>query len=738
MKKINLQSSFKVSMVLKSVCLVIVLVLLMDNTFAMHINLPFAEVAQSADIIFLGTVERQESLFNEQQTSILTEVLFTDTVIIHATGQAVQRDASFITLKYAGGCVGDVCLDVSIAPSFREGHRYLVFMSDDGRTYVNPIIGGAQGLFEVVEDVQTGAEYVLAAGRKSILGIKDQGFIKSKLPVSHIQDGVPVYDKSSDYDSERFFTQPPSPASPLDTSSISLPDAEQGSRETRALKLSDFINHIKDKALRVQLEKRILKRQGQGFFLKKRGTAIQQLPLEQRIPATTGWQVDPQEGESLQTESTASIVTDERVPARPLGGQLGYCGYHSLLFTLEMVPQDWWSYNTFESSRTTWNKFMEVYRKRASDGKVGHNSENEICGWLEDSTMYDIYGVHWNGYLGWAHSWWRSGSPCGRLLESDIIFNPTYSWTDDENFAIGNNDVILLRPVAMHELAHTWGMQRGKEGEWGYPETYDYDYPSVVHSYYHDIVENGRGIHFPEAYSIRRLYSNQTSIKKSFVDVGVESYYANNGLHNSTTDLSAYYPGDSISLNDITVENNSYNDVSDVRVRFYLSSDRNITTADYQIGSYWYWESFNKESRTVFDVNSAIPANVPAGTYYVGVIVTVKGFEQDDFTNNNNTSFFNSITIRVRGTDGDGEDDGGGKCFIATAAFNSASHPYVMILRNFRDRYLLHSQFGRQLVDLYYKYSPFLAQIISKHDILKTAVRTSLTPLVAICGAVLQ
>jgi hypothetical protein len=70
-------------------------------------------------------------------------------------------------------------------------------------------------------------------------------------------------------------------------------------------------------------------------------------------------------------------------------------------------------------------------------------------------------------------------------------------------------------------------------------------------------------------------------------------------------------------------------------------------------------------------------------------------------------------------------------CFIATAAYGSPLHPYVRILRDFRDKYLMPSRFGRVLVDFYYKYSPFFANIITKHKVLKADVRLSLMPLVA-------
>jgi len=73
-----------------------------------------------------------------------------------------------------------------------------------------------------------------------------------------------------------------------------------------------------------------------------------------------------------------------------------------------------------------------------------------------------------------------------------------------------------------------------------------------------------------------------------------------------------------------------------------------------------------------------------------------------------------------------------GGCFIATAAYDSPLHPYVETLRDFRDKYLMPSKLGRKLVKSYYKYSPFVANFIAKHKVLKIAVRFTLLPIIAV------
>lgn len=67
-----------------------------------------------------------------------------------------------------------------------------------------------------------------------------------------------------------------------------------------------------------------------------------------------------------------------------------------------------------------------------------------------------------------------------------------------------------------------------------------------------------------------------------------------------------------------------------------------------------------------------------------------------------------------------------GRCFIATAAFESTYSEEVLFLQNWRDEFLMKSKFGRLFVKLYYRSSPPIAGFLDTYPQLKPLVRKAL------------
>ena len=78
------------------------------------------------------------------------------------------------------------------------------------------------------------------------------------------------------------------------------------------------------------------------------------------------------------------------------------------------------------------------------------------------------------------------------------------------------------------------------------------------------------------------------------------------------------------------------------------------------------------------------------------------------------------------------------ECAIATARYGSPDAKNVQILRILRDQHLLKNELGRAFVDLYYHYSPAIADYIRDKEELKAAARVALKPLVWFAKEVTQ
>ena len=70
----------------------------------------------------------------------------------------------------------------------------------------------------------------------------------------------------------------------------------------------------------------------------------------------------------------------------------------------------------------------------------------------------------------------------------------------------------------------------------------------------------------------------------------------------------------------------------------------------------------------------------------------------------------------------------GGSCFIATAAFGSNMTTEVLILRCWRDKFLLSNNIGMKFVQIYYTISPPIANTIRKSNLLQKVVANALRP----------
>jgi len=113
--------------------------------------------------------------------------------------------------------------------------------------------------------------------------------------------------------------------------------------------------------------------------------------------------------------------------------------------------------------------------------------------------------------------------------------------------------------------------------------------------------------------------------------------------------------------------------------------------------------------------SSALVTYYQPGTYTARVRVT----------DNSGLTAIGSVQVTVFNSTG-----GDRRCFIATAAYGSPLAPQVQALREFRDRRLLTTAWGRAFVSFYYRCSPPIAEYIGRHGLARAVVRWALAPVI--------
>jgi len=320
---------------------------------------------------------------------------------------------------------------------------------------------------------------------------------------------------------------------------------------------------------------------------------------------------------------------------------LDTCGYHNLHITMEQVPESWTEHGINASYMGLWNEYMDLYRTREDDGTWFINGYNEFGGYPSDDDLHRTWSLHWGSdeIAMTCHTWWGE---CSLFMETDVVFNPSFSWTMSREYAQDQADagVVFYDAALVHELGHTWGLQCGPLVE------YQFTVPTVMHAYVSHTVQDYMTIHAPDAQLVRRHYDDQTSIKP-LSNMAILSKYADDSSltwQKAETDKTTYVPGETIRIEYMTLENTGTTDLTDVRFRFYLSTNRTITTSDTLLDEI-RWGFFPAETFQELELWVDIPSNVTGGTYYLGAIVSINGYGGDDLPNDNWIWLWDTVCI---------------------------------------------------------------------------------------------
>jgi hypothetical protein len=142
-------------------------------------TIPHADLGKlvdDADLIFAGKVIGIESVPTADGSYAFTYVTFD----IDQAFKGVSRSGKTITLRFAGGQVGETLFEVSGAPTFALGGQHLLFVEGNDRLGV-PLVGWSQGKIDLVAHPVSQQPLLVDHAGRAIDGIKGNGWRRDGL-----------------------------------------------------------------------------------------------------------------------------------------------------------------------------------------------------------------------------------------------------------------------------------------------------------------------------------------------------------------------------------------------------------------------------------------------------------------------------------------------------------------------------------------------------------------------------
>lgn len=559
-----------------------------------HPTMTFTEVAETAHLVVVGTAGPGTARREPGAKMIFTDFEFTDLEVLHVGKESTQVDDEAtvppekITVSIAGGTIGNETILIPHGPSFWEGQRYILFLLDDGRPYVDPRVGGAQGHFRVEIDPVTGEDIVITAGRRVLLGMKEGDLVLG----SHWE--IPAFSPPIEYDDDPGV--PTGKGDPDATWTVtSLPTFE-----FETAKLETFRGWLAD-AL------------GGEVTPIARAWTFGDTVLARAVGALDRW-IPDFATEAVAVESVRTI------------GIFGT--WDSFPVELKRIPTRSEFADALTRAIDYWNSHGSIFSQTTGDEMTYLNGENEVG--FEDEDEFEEFDF--GTALGMA-SLVLSGET---LSEVDVALNEDVVWTYDRfgGYPWKPGERNVVQATLMHELGHVTGLTgAGADGE-----TYDYDVPTVLHS---SDFDDGEGIHAVDAALHRDHYSDRDAAE--VIDVGVEMYRAHGGLVPTKMEPRlALSPGDQTTAYNVTIENISPVTVHDVVLSLYFGTSRTPSEDDVLITER-RWDERRPFSWASMDVTFRVPRDLPGDDrYYLIGRISVDG---DTNTANDVASSFYTVQI---------------------------------------------------------------------------------------------
>jgi hypothetical protein len=146
--------------------LILLILLLPALAESSVIQVSLDEMAHSSELIFQGRVLSKRAEWDPRGTTIHTYVTFQIQEVIKGAHTGSQ-----IVLRYQGGTIGTLTLNVSDVVPPDVGETGIYFVSSPARAFVHPLYGWDQGHFLVIRDAG-GIDRVFTRNLKPVIAIQ--------------------------------------------------------------------------------------------------------------------------------------------------------------------------------------------------------------------------------------------------------------------------------------------------------------------------------------------------------------------------------------------------------------------------------------------------------------------------------------------------------------------------------------------------------------------------------------
>ena len=526
------------------------------------------EMIQRSEVVFVGRVTEKNARWNERGNLIFTDY----TVVVQQVlkGQIVEES---IVLSFAGGQIGNTGHSVSGVPELNVGEVSLLMVPDLKLPRMSPLTGSFQGHYSAVT----------VAGRNA--PVTFNGFNRAELI-----DGEPVE-----------FSEFIALVKAEIVESVSVPPVNRDPLETSlpfVLKDLPSVPYARDEELNG----------GPSFLPVEKPSDDSQSPTppNHRKPA-------------VATESDQIILS----PPRPRWT------YENRARDVPIVFNPW--ADSFSRSphdqfaMSYWNKYNNIFQVSTATGTwAWENGRYDMAGFETNETMIAQFGAGW-GDSTLAVAWKRWNVDDGLSFESDIAFNPAYSWTTNDFVTYFDSNVFNLDRTLTHEIGHAWGLE------------HQFEALSVMNYAPHKY-RAYNVIYRDDVAGVRAAFPNTAT---SVTDLGISLFY-NDGFQDyddSTIDKTLVAASDSLTVTDFVIHN-SGTVTATPDIDWYLTPSIHSWTGAVSIGSTTH-SSLDPDNGFRTTRTLSIPSGISDGTYYLACFVA----NSDDTISDNNSSWLDRAIV---------------------------------------------------------------------------------------------